>query len=55
MHRDVALLCVSAAALTMAALALLAPDADALWRALGIAFALQLAYATWVTRREARR
>jgi UDP-GlcNAc:undecaprenyl-phosphate GlcNAc-1-phosphate transferase len=48
-------LCASAAALILAALALLAPDASALWRALGIAFALQLAYATWVARREARR
>jgi UDP-GlcNAc:undecaprenyl-phosphate GlcNAc-1-phosphate transferase len=48
-------LCVGAAALAQAALAYMARDADAIWRALGIGFALQLAYATWVARREATR
>jgi UDP-GlcNAc:undecaprenyl-phosphate GlcNAc-1-phosphate transferase len=48
-------LAVGAAALAAAALALTATDPDALWRGLGVAFALQLAYAAWVARREARR
>ena len=48
-------LAVSASALALAALALTASDSGALWRALGVAFALQLAYATWVARRAPRR
>jgi UDP-GlcNAc:undecaprenyl-phosphate GlcNAc-1-phosphate transferase len=48
-------LVVSAAALSAAALALAAADADGLWRGFGVAFALQLAYAAWVARREASR
>ena len=46
---------VSISALALAALALFAPDASGLWRGLGVAFALQLAYAAWVARREAAR
>jgi UDP-GlcNAc:undecaprenyl-phosphate GlcNAc-1-phosphate transferase len=48
-------LCVSAAALVGAALALRAPDPTGLWIGLAGALALQLAYAAWVTRREAGR